>query len=384
MKNYTKTILSIFCATCILATTTACMSNNDLVLNELGKNVVLHTNEQLEFLTSPDYQTFNSWLTPNGEDEASHPVPVHFSWTVNANLQNQVEKYVVEISESNLFSNKLRYETKEPEIDVYNLCVATDYYWRVTAYLSNGSKKVSKQSMFQTEYTAPRNIYVDGITNVRDLGGWMTVDGEYVKQGMMYRCARLNVSQLNTIEVEITEKGIKTMRDELNICTEIDLRMDEAHVGCVHGLETSGLTSSLLGDDVNYYNVPMEYVMGSDFNYLTDTRFYPSIRQFFTYVADETNYPLIFHCNIGTDRTGLFAFLINGLLGVSEENLYRDYLYSNFGDIGEVRTLTNIKSYIEKIKTYDGEYFSEQIENCLLDIGVSAEEIDELRLIMIE
>ena len=42
---------------------------------------------------------------------------------------------------------------------------------------------------------------------------------------------------------------------------------------------------------------------------------------------------LLLHCSIGTDRTGVICFLINALLGVSEEDLYKDYLFSMFGMI---------------------------------------------------
>lgn len=384
MKNNTKKLLSVFCAACILTATTACGGNGDIVLDEIGRDVGVHTEVQMKFLTSDDYLTFDSWLAEDGSEEASRPVPVHFSWSAKPNLKGKVEKYVLEISEWKNFSDALEYETTETGFDVYNLKVGTYYHWRVTAKLSDGTKKVSQKATFQTEDATPRNLYVDGMTNVRDLGGWQTIDGDFVRQGMIYRCARLNVSQINEIEAEITEQGIRTMRDELGVRTEIDLRMDEDHVGCVHGLETSGLTYSLLGEDINYYNVPMEYIMGDNFNYLSDSRFYPSIREFFTYLSDEENYPIAYHCNIGTDRTGLFAFLINGLLGVPEEDLYRDYLFSNFGNIGVARTVKNIQSYATTIRTYEGDTFAAQIENCLLDIGVQREDIAAMKDLMIE
>jgi protein tyrosine/serine phosphatase len=66
-------------------------------------------------------------------------------------------------------------------------------------------------------------------------------------------------------------------------------------------------------------------------------------------LADESNYPIFFHCAIGTDRTGTLAYLINGLLGVPEEDLYYDYCFSNFGAIytdnaPELRTPKTLQS----------------------------------------
>jgi hypothetical protein len=37
-----------------------------------------------------------------------------------------------------------------------------------------------------------------------------------------------------------------------------------------------------------------------------------------------------FHCKIGTDRTGTFAYFLEGLLGVSEEDRLQDYELSYF------------------------------------------------------
>lgn len=384
MKSRIKTILSILCICCLLFTFTSCGSGSDITLEELGEIVSLHTEIQNTFLRSANYADFNSWTAEDGSEEASLPAPVHFAWQVSTGLQKRVEKFVLEISEWHNFYESVQYETTGNHLDVYNLKSGTFYFWRVTAVTSNGKRVVSNASSFETEDLAPRCIYVDGVTNVRDLGGWQTEAGYYVKQGMIFRSGRFNESQIDTLVVEITDKGIHTLLDELGIRTEIDLRMDEDHPNCVHGLETSGITSSVLGEDVNYYNVPMEYIMGDNFNYLSDARFYNSIKKFFSYLADESNYPIIYHCNIGTDRTGLFAFLVNGLLGVSEENLYRDYLFSNFGDIGTARTLNNIKSYHQKINTYKGSTFAEKIENCLLDIGVRQEEIDAIRNLMLE
>ncbi|MBO5328104.1 MAG: tyrosine-protein phosphatase, partial [Clostridia bacterium] len=109
------------------------------------------------------------------------------------------------------------------------------------------------------------------------------------------------------------------------------------------------------------------------------------VKNTFEILADESNYPLIYHCNIGTDRTGLFAYLINGLMGVSEEDLYRDYLFSNFGKINGSRSLSGIKnSYIATIKSYQGDNLSEKIYNCLVDLGIPSEHLDSVIEILTE
>lgn len=346
-------------------------------LGDLGYDVDFHTEAQKQYLAG-DYTQIN--LYADATKELSRPEAVRLEWTATPEKENApaVENYVVEISTKSDFSDSLIFNTKEEYLEVYNLYIATDYYWRVTAELEDGKKSTSNPSLFTTAEVAPRNIYVDGITNVRDLGGWETADGGRVKQGMIYRCGRLNTSisdgiVVTKVEVEITEQGIDTMRNQLGIKSQIDLRR-------VDNNEVGFLDYSPLGDDVNYYSRPMDWNVS---NILTDNP--EMVKEIFAILADENNYPLIYHCNIGTDRTGLFAYLINGLMGVSEEDLYRDYLFSNFGKINSSRTLSGIQSsYIKTIKSYPGDTLSAQIKNCLVALGVPAEHVDSVIEIMSE
>ncbi|MCH5350566.1 MAG: tyrosine-protein phosphatase [Clostridiales bacterium] len=376
MRNYKKGI-SVFCAA-VCALFVLCGCNVDKTVEckwelvDFDDSVSLHTALQTEYLAD-DYNNIAKYA--KGDKELSIPKPVQLSWVAETKEQATVVSYTVEIEDYYNEYKPLSFETDEPSIDVYNLCVGTGYSWRVTAHLSDGRKSVSSRAYFMTEELTPRNLYVDGITNVRDLGGWETPYG-MVRQGLIYRCGRLNESKRPDVVIEITQDGIDTMRDTLGIKSEIDLRMPNTH-----NTETGGITSSPLGEDVNYYNVPLEWDQG---NYLTYNL--ESVKEFFSLASDESNYPFIFHCNIGTDRTGMFAFLINGLLGVSEEDLYRDYLFSNFGNIeNNARTLNNIKNnFLPTINKCNGNTLREKIENCLLDIvGVSQDEIDSIKSIML-
>lgn len=59
-----------------------------------------------------------------------------------------------------------------------------------------------------------------------------------------------------------------------------------------------------------------------------------SIKTIFSTLADESNYPVYFHCNAGADRTGTLAFLIEAVLGVSEEDVVKDYEITSFSSYG--------------------------------------------------
>lgn len=367
MKKYLNALCFVVCALLVLngcaatANETAELSWN---LADLGGGVEFHTLPQGLYLAG-DYGDIFDYA--KGTEEMSRPEPIRLSWTAEPQgKMSAVEEYEVEIQDLDGRYNSMTLTTAETNAEVYNLCINTTYIWRVTAKLEGGGNSVSPWMTFKTSDVAPRNLYVGGVTNVRDLGGWKTPSGE-VRQGMIYRSGRFNESETDEINIEITEEGVAVMRNVLGIKSEIDLRMPDAH-----NTETGGITSSPLGDDVNYYNCPLEWSKG---NYLTEN--VQSVKYFFTLAADENNYPIVFHCNIGTDRTGLFSFLINGLLGVSEEDLYRDYLFSNYGKINGSRSISGIQSsYLSTIKGYQGESLSEKIKNCLIElVGVSEAEI---------
>lgn len=353
----------------VVAAFTGCGSEQACTwsLTPIEDGVDFHTAKQKQYLED-DYTKISTYA--KGTSELSRPEAITFEWSAAPKKAGlTVEGYTLEISTSSNFKkNVVSYTTAEPFAEVYNLCVDTLYYWRVQAEFSNGKKSTSKTSSFLTADTLPRNIYVDGITNVRDLGGWLTEFGTRVPQGLIYRCGRLNKSKQPNVEIEITPAGIDTMLNVLNVRTEIDLRNPE-----LYDTETGGITESPLGESVDYINLPMEWNVG---NILTDPQNRESVQKFFSVLADESSYPIIFHCNIGTDRTGLFAYLLNGLLGVSKEDLYRDYLFSNFGNIEGSRSLSGIQdSYVKTVEDSEGDSLSEKIYNCLVGLGVPEEEL---------
>ena len=204
------------------------------------------------------------------------------------------------------------------------------------------------EKTFQTKGII-RNLNVDGITNCRDLGGYVTNSGKIVKQDMLFRTSKYNKDQSS--ESIISEKGSKILTEELGIKTEIDLRL----------VEESGITASLL-PGVTLKSFPMK----SSGNILRLNT--AVIKEVISFLADPSIYPASFHCSIGTDRTGCIAFLVNGLLGVKEDELFRDYLFSNFGDIGSPRTPSAIKTYIQTIGGNKEDDLSTRIYNYLLNI----------------
>ena len=116
------------------------------------------------------------------------------------------------------------------------------------------------------------------------------------------------------------------------------------------------------------------------------------IKDIFELFADEDAYPIYFHCNIGTDRTGCIGYLLGAYLGMSEEDLYVNYVFSNFGSISggamgagrSSSSITGETGYGSTVKSYPGDTLSEQAANALKDIcGISQETLDKIREILV-
>ena len=320
--------------------------------------VDIHTAEQESYLE----KEYNKTGSANGKKEKSKPLPVHFQWDAD-----DTNNYIFRISENSDMSDAKVYNTETNEIEIYNLKIAATYYWTVT---QNGRE--SEIKTFKTCSNAPRVMNVDGVTNVRDLGGWETESGARTNQNLIFRCGRLNESSAETPVIEITEAGKEVMLYELGIKTEIDLRKTDTG-------EVGGITQSPLGSSVQYFSCPMEWE-GDTFNGNKE-----QLLKVFSILADEKNYPVIFHCNIGTDRTGMIAYLVNALLGVSDDDLHRDYLFSNFGNIGGARKASGLEEsvYYKSVAEAEGDTLSEKAYNCLIAFGVPAEQLDAIRDILL-
>ncbi|MBQ0083689.1 MAG: tyrosine-protein phosphatase [Clostridiales bacterium] len=325
-----------------------------LVLKDIDEPASIHSALQTTFLTGGRDEALK---TARGSDELSQPNGVNLSW--ENNLEGECEGYTLLVSENSDLSDAKTYETKRTVQNVINLKVATEYYWQVSAKIGEKTYQ-SEIKSFKTEDLAPRNLYVLGVTNARDLGGYKTSDGGRVKQGMLYRCGRLNDDSSGTVTVQ--DKGISVMLDDLKIKSEIDLRLEKG---------AKNHETSALGEKVSYFFIPME---SDTFHIVEDNA--GQVAKVFEVLGKEENYPIVFHCSIGTDRTGAIAFMVNALLGVEKEDLYNDYLFSNFARITNRRDPSAADKYYASISAAQGKDFAEKTYNYLLNLGVKKEDLD--------
>ena len=349
----------------------------------------IHTEAQAAYLADTDY-TKPHLYGAKGSGEMSKPVSPVFEWSYpESALEKGIASVTLLVSEDETLADAREYEVPAGEASfqvpdgAMNLKTGTGYYWTVRAVLSDGSVIEGKTQKFTT-LEGIRNLSIEGVTNFRDLGGKRTKDGGTVRQGLLYRSGRYN--EKYSKDLMITEAGLEQIR-QLGIKTDIDLRGDKEYFDSVayyangYPAEGSETMVSPLGEDVNYVLIARIW----DTSLMASPSGASMMTELFDVLCDESNYPIVFHCSIGTDRTGMAAYLIGCVLGLSDEELIRDYLFSNFGDIGSPRMLANFMTAAKYIyNNYKGESYAEKGLNYLLEAGVTEEQMEKFRSIMIE
>ena len=227
--------------------------------------------------------------------------------------------------------------------------------------MNDSSTEETNIRSFDVDTTYPRNLTIEGMTNCRDLGGRTLPNGSKFKQGMIYRTSGKNQNG------SLTSNTTKEMINHLGVINEINLAGDSDS----YNLSLSGTT--LL------QSCKMDTSSSGGYSHFS--RNAEAVKNFFNILGDENNYPVYFHCRIGTDRTGLCAILLSGLMGVPLNDIYQDYLFSNFGKIGDVRGIGDgsshdIMKYMNDIFEMPGNTFQDKVYNTLLSIGVSEETLN--------
>ena len=367
---YLLTILVIFFSITNISSVTSNAENGKaIILSEFNNVVSIHTNKQKGMLSSPI--SFYSYYGV-GKIENSRPNPVVLSWETE--LKGTFE---IKLSEYDDFSKMVVYTTTNKEISIYNLKIATRYYWQVSCGENN-----SEVSSFETEGYYPRNLNVDKVSNVRDIGGFVTSEGAILKQGLLYRGGRFN--KVNAPEITISEKGAKTLVDTLNIKTEIDLRVKS---------ELGGWTDSILNTfegldhKVKYYNCPLDPSDKEPYYYLLRDDNIESTKKIFEILADKNNYPIYFHCSLGTDRAGELADILHYLCSVPTEDVDYDYAFSNLAGIGSSRDHDkSSRTKLQELILNYGETINRvSTTACLKDkLGLSDETINNIVNILVD
>jgi len=182
-------------------------------------------------------------------------------------------------------------------------------------------------SAFQNENY--RLLPMDGSHNTRELGGYKTTDGKSIKWGMLFRSDKLSdISKAD--QAYLQNLGIKKI---------IDFRSKEEKAEdpdivpkgityiempiSVDGAMRSKIEAVLKGEtnkEVKSFLIDANKEFVSDYNGVYE--------DFLKNLIDDDG-PALFHCTAGKDRAGFAAAITLIALGVSKEDVIKDYMKTN-------------------------------------------------------
>ena len=360
----------------------ACSSNNNsgnsssseidppIIDNSGFKNVndtdpfEIHTDAQKTFLSyEGSYAKMDKNLFPDGKSHLSDSKPITLTWNYQLPEGKEVEKYSVIYGQEKDLKDGYRVDGNTSETISFNNPYLGRNYYKLIATFTDGSTDETPIRRFEVDSTYPRNLTIAGMTNCRDIGGRALEDGGRIKQGLIFRTSGKGQNG------SITDATKEEMLNHLKLKNEINLAGDSNS----YNLKLDGTTL--------FEGSRMDTSSTGGYSHIS--RNTEAVKNFFNFIADSNNYPLYYHCKIGTDRTGLCTILLHGLLGVSYENIYQDYLFSNFGKIGEQRTIGDgnshdIKKYMDDFLAYSGEKFQNKVYNILLGLGISKDTLNTI------
>lgn len=177
------------------------------------------------------------------------------------------------------------------------------------------------------------NFKLKGSKNIRDLGGIPVATG-LVKEGLLLRGGHLQ---------KVTKRDIRFLKDTVGIKTIIDLRTDRERAN----------KPDVIMEGVEYLHYPMFNSQIDGISYERPKEKIPKPSQIPDLVGlypalvsddclvnlkkvihkilsmDKPQFPLLFHCTEGKDRTGIISMVLLSVLGASKDEIMTDYLLTN-------------------------------------------------------
>ncbi len=247
-----------------------------------------------------------------------------------------------------------------------NLVPGMKYIWKVQL-LGEGKAVLceSAAQSFTVEERLPRVLYRAGWSNLRDVGGMKAGNGRRVPFGRIYRASAYKANK--SVPREYSEAPVigeaPFYRTELDLrwLTEKPARATDADPG-----------------QTQYLLIPSQM-----YSSILNAAGMENYRELFPVFAKEENYPILFHCAVGADRTGTLAAILQALLGCSREDIRRDYVFTSFFTPRYFFVMDAFLGRLGETTRAENESLQTQAEKFLLRCGVPCSDILAYQRIML-
>jgi protein-tyrosine phosphatase len=166
-----------------------------------------------------------------------------------------------------------------------------------------------------------RRIALGGPVNFRDLGGYPAAGGRSVRWGRVYRSDSLH---------RLDPADAPRLAD-LGIVTAIDFRandeLDRIGIGPLGELDVRHVHLATVDRAMHGRQMPdiSQTRTAAEIYFTMLETGAPSYAEALRELAEPGALPAVFFCMAGKDRTGVFAALLLGLLGVADADIVADY-----------------------------------------------------------
>ncbi len=250
-----------------------------------------------------------------------------------------------------------------------------------------------------------RLIQLDNTINMRDIGGYTGLDGRKTKWGKVIRSEEL--AHLSDDDVTyLADMGLKHVFDFRDAGKaertpdRLPATADYTNINILKGIPLDHSTLDFDQPDA------IDGFMRGIYAYQVDQKA-QAFAEVLHLMTDPTQYPILYHCTNGKDRTGILTALILLICGVSEETIISDYTLTNltfdeaFETLGsimadELEEKTNVSK--DKLREFFGvkpawlqivlDYIRDHYENVdayLMDkTDLTASDLDAIRDNMLE
>ena len=300
-------------------------------------------------------------------------------------------KYYVQVatSEAGLASAPVR-EASEKVYKFQNAYLDTKYYYR--AATSEAGLASAKVRDITSTAQAPRVVYVPDVLNFRDIGGWDSylVPNGKIKQGLYFRCAQLNgAAGSTTSKLDSAGKGLAALK-ELGIKCDIDMRDIGNQPSRGEGPSPANTTDwpfTFVSAPVPSGSESSRWEGGTGTWSGVTCNIAEQYVKIFNALSNCDREPALLHCTYGADRTGIATFFLEALLGMSEEDMTRDYLWTQFTQGRNVKILASegaeFPQWISKTNACEGDTFADKMENHLISFGIEKATLEHIREIFV-